>query len=58
MWLLDLLGVTTTDESEIAAWVFHLVYVGFPAWGVGLAGLTIIYYRSTRAVCAQHFADG
>jgi hypothetical protein len=54
LWIADLLGVTATDDSELAPWVFHLVYAGFLVWGIGLAGLTIAYFRATRRACAHH----
>lgn len=46
-------GQREVDGSEIAPWVFVVVYLSFLAWGTALAWLTTTYWRSTRPVCIQ-----
>lgn len=50
---MKLFGGAPIDESEIAAWAFLLVYAGFLVWGLALAGLTVTYWRVTRAACPR-----
>ena len=43
------------DDSEIAPWVFTLVYLTFAVWGVALARLTWTYWQVTRPACRRPF---
>jgi hypothetical protein len=39
------------DDSEIAPWVFAMVYLCFAVWGVALSLLTWTYWQATRPTC-------
>jgi hypothetical protein len=48
-----LLGVSTAADSEIATWVFAMVYGSFAVWGAALAALTVRYRQTTRRPCRR-----
>lgn len=52
--VVELLGLASSDVSELAPWVFYTVYVSFFVWGIGLCGLTIAYVRATAWLCGSH----
>jgi hypothetical protein len=47
-----------TDDSEIATWVFAVVYLSFAVWGTALALLTWTYWQVTRPACSRPFHRG
>lgn len=55
---LEIVGLMPITYGELAPWVFHMVYLGFVTWGVGLCGLTIAYVRATASPCRRHVASG